>query len=471
MHWMLRRGVPATILALAISVPALAQATEADPDLEWRREMEARLQSVMEENQRMRNEIDELRAADNEDWLTEARAEEIRALVNDVLADSDSRTSLLQNGMTAGWNEHFFLASPDGRFKLQVDGQMQFRWIYNFHDAADRHRHGFEITRTKLTFRGHVFNPDLTYLLRTDATRNEPELVTGLYFVRDAWLRYRLNNQWSVRFGQFKLPFNREELVPSQYQLAVERSTVNENSNIGRSQGVELTYADDINKLMLMVSDGATDNIGGFGVAGNLNPVNSNALNEDVEWAVTGRYERLLAGNWGQFDDFTSPMDEEFAALWGLGVHHQATEFTGGQGGSRNEIYWFTSTMDLSMEWGGANAFASGFYHYVDASTFNLSVFAVALQAGAYFTPKLEAYARWEYGWYETDAARFADLNMLTLGVNYYLDGHDLKWTTDIGFGAGRVDQPWDSDIAGWRQDIADAEPQIVFRTQFQLLF
>ena len=37
-------------------------------------------------------------------------------------------------------------------------------------------------------------------------------------------MRWQINNEFSFRFGQFKVPFNREELVPSQYQMAVERT-------------------------------------------------------------------------------------------------------------------------------------------------------------------------------------------------------------------------------------------------------
>ena len=62
-------------------------------------------------------------------------------------------------------------------------------------------------------------------------------------------------------------------------------------------------------------------------------------------------------------------------------------------------------------------------------------------------------------------------MHVIEFGANYYLDGHDLKWSTDIGFGISKIDLPWDSDLAGWRNDVDGAEPQIVFKTQFQLLF
>ena len=87
-----------------------------------------------------------------------------------------------------------------------------------------------------------------------------------------------------------------------------------------------------------------------------------------------------------------------------------------------------------------------------------------------YFTEKLEGYARLEWGWVSSNFD-FPDLWVLTLGGNYYFDGQDIKLSADIGFGFNQVSSPWDSNVAGWRLDTPDAAPQIVFRTQLQLMF
>ena len=451
---------------------ARGQALDTDQDIaDEMAAMRRDLKELREENTLIKRSLDELKAHEDDAWLTEARAEEIRVLIGDVLADADTRASTLQSGFMAGWNEHFFLASPDGRFRIQLDGQLQVRWGYNYRDAPDRHRHGFELTRTKLTMRGHVFGPDLTFLVRTDKTRNEPGLVEGLFFLRDAWISYQLNNDWSVKFGLFKVPFSREELVSSAYQMAVERSLVNENTNLGRSEGVQFTHATDFDKLMFMYSDGATDNLGGFTIAGG-NPVNTSFLVEDVEWAITARWEHLYAGDWRQFADLTSPPNDEFGALLGIGLHAEYGEFTG-RGFRREENRWIAGTIDLSLELGGANLFAAVIYHYVDAPNFNANIYGLVVQAGVYVTPKVEVFSRFEYGFWDIDSgtASFSVLSVITVGANYYLDGHDVKWTTDIGFGIDRVDTNFDSDLAGYRNDPEDAEPQVVFRTQFQLLF
>lgn len=463
----MRWGIPASLASLALAAGALAESMPDASMADLLDSMRAEIQRLHEDNARMQRQIDELKAATSDDWLTERRAEEIRGLVVDVLADADVRASMLQNGLTAGWSDHFYLASPDGRFKLQLEGQMQFRWVYSYHDVPDRHRQGFENTRTKLTFHGHAFNPDLTYLIRGNFAREG-----GAFTLEDAWVQYRINADWAVRIGQFKIPYGREELVSSAKQLAVERSVVNENTNFGRSQGVELIYAREDWKVLFMIHDGIEDNLGGFAsIQGTLGG-NTSALTLDTEWALSARYEYLFAGEWEQFDDFTSPPDEEYGLLLGLAGTIQQGEYGEGVGPIRDEPRLLAANADLSAEWGGANAFGSFTWSYSDNPQFpHITIWGFVLQGGVYFTPRLEVFSRYEYGWWNFTGQDFADLHMITFGANYYLKGHDAKWTTDIGFGIGRTEGNWDSDIAGWREDFGRSEPQIVFRTQFQLLF
>ncbi|MBC8309009.1 MAG: hypothetical protein H8E83_00670, partial [Planctomycetes bacterium] len=48
--------------------------------------------------EQLRLELDQERAQNDNDWITEVRANEIRELVHDVLADADSRNSLQGSG-------------------------------------------------------------------------------------------------------------------------------------------------------------------------------------------------------------------------------------------------------------------------------------------------------------------------------------------------------------------------------------
>jgi hypothetical protein len=492
-----------TCLAFAA---ATAHAAPANQDAVGERleKMEAQLEALRHDGIALRRELSQLRAESGEHWLDERRAGEIRALVHDVLADADTRSSLLQDGLMAGWSpgRGFFLTSADNRFLLRIEGQMQVRWVYNYHDQPDRHIHGFENTRTRLAFGGHVFQPELEYYVRGEFARDRmsPESTAagatrsprGGMQLLEAYIRYHLNDEWSLRFGQFKLPFTREFLMSSARQLAVERSVVSDNLSMGWSQGIEGRYWSGPWRASLAFSDGAEQRhagqaasagAGAFQVAtiDMTGPRNQAALTRDVEYALTGRVEHLLAGTWDQFGDFTSPMHESFGMLLGLAGHVQRSEL-GVPGSPR--FLWYGYTVDASMEWGGANAFLAFTHHYIDNPTFNINVFGFVAQGGFYVTPKWEIFARYEFGDWDIqgpsgpDNPFLIDLHIITAGFNYYIDGHDAKWTTDIGVGLGRVADGWARSIGAdrpaitsWRIDGQDADPQIVFRTQFQLLF
>ena len=248
------RTFVAVSAVLAFGAPGLAgsdsdgtdSSGSGDPLMGRLEQMQKQINDLKAENEAVRNDLNELRAKTGENWLTEQRAEEIRGIVQDTLVDADTRSSLLDSGLIAGWSDGFFLASPNGKFKLALDGLIQTRFVYNYSDdnvgfAIDNHRWGFENPRTKLTFRGHVFSRNTSYLVRGDFARNATdnpndfaETRGGFFKLQDAWVRQQLNDYWSVRGGQFKLPFNREELVSPAGQLAVERSLINELLNVGR---------------------------------------------------------------------------------------------------------------------------------------------------------------------------------------------------------------------------------------------
>lgn len=475
-----RRGRSAAIVGLVAAAacfgPAIAAASDAanGDDIRELREM---LERINADNADLRRSIDDLRAREDADWLTEARAADIRSMVADVVADADQRSSLQASGFLAGWDGSFFLQDPDGDFRLQLDGHAQVRFIFNRleEQTNDRVRSGFEVTRTKLTLSGHILGPDLEYLVRTDATRNEPGLVTGLMYLRDYWFRYRLDNEWSIRAGQFKVPFNREEMVASQYQLAIERSLVNESLGLGRSQGIELAWNGPNDRWTFFVGEGGADEIGGTSPLGivDSNPrVNSRALQGGIEWGFASRWERLLAGEWQQFRDFTSPAGEQFAMLVGFGAHALRTESDGRPTPGRDEQRWAGATADISVEWGGANLFGSFIYQYVDNGGFGqINIMGGVIQGGVYVAPRHELFARWEYGQFKLDNGGFPDIHVLTTGWNWYIDGHDAKLSVDIGLAVDEVNGIWDSDIAGWRVDRAGDEFQFVVRSQFQLMF
>src|SRR5690606_2746120 len=270
-------------------------------------------------------------------WLNQQRSDEIRSIVHDVLADTDSRASLLGSAMSAGWDEGFFLASSDGNFRLNFNGQMQFRYLYNFQDNpdpagdGDRHRSGFENTRTQLIFTGHVVDPSWIYRVQGNFLRN-----SGRFELEEAYIGKAFGNGWMLLAGQFRVPMLREFLVVEMRQQAIERSLVHQEFTAGRTQGVALDYRNDV----LHFTGGFTD---GHPATGGFNLPWSQ---RDTENALTARLEGLLAGNWNQFTDFASWRGDDFGLLIGGAVHYQMGEY----GTVDDELEVFQWTLDAQLE-------------------------------------------------------------------------------------------------------------------------
>lgn len=404
-----------------------------------------------------------LMANQSDTWLTEQRADEIRGLVQDVLADADTRASLLAQGITAGYDNGAHIASADGNWALHTNIHMQQRFIYNSQDnppggADDEDRYGFENTRTKFILSGNVVNPDWIYKIEMNVGSPSGDLANGRDGTGDAYLGYKYDDGLTILFGTMKAPLLREELVDSRYQLAVERSLLNYLFTGGRVDGMALDYMGDQFHITGAISDGVDSAQTAW------NTLEGPLGVYDTEFAITGRIEWLHSGNWNQFSDFTN-RDSEQGIMVGGAIHYQSNE---DPTGVLPDLDLIVFTVDVSAEFEGANLYAAYIYSDVDVSglpTVNASGFIV--QGGFDLNEDWEAFARYE--WADFDITGVEDLGLITFGVNKYIAGHNAKWTTDIGIGTDTIVAP--AGITGTRMDSGTEDGQIVIRSQVQLVF
>ena len=497
-------------------------------------ELIKRLDRLEKRNEQLEGEVKTLREADGEQWLTEQRAADIRGIVNDALADADSRSSLQSSGMTAGWDNGFFLASPDARFKLEVGGLVQFRYILStvreapisasipaYWADAMKQRGGFDMGNTQLWLKGHVFGPGLTYKVRGRFSNNDQhglilnptraaEDGSGVLTLQDAWMRFELDYNWYVRAGQFRLPFSREELIEPEYQLAVDRSLPSYSLGLGYTQAIELAYVSDYVRAAAAFSDGGDDEVGGQMKLVGSNPTNRPWSSQPNDYALTARVEWKPYGEWSDFNSFTSPPGSDFGLMFGFGAHLQSSRPDYGRNAvtpfqNRGDNEWLMLTADATANFGGASLFGSFTYSYIDteagyyAGSFAFSSANVAdigssnkwglvLQGAMYVDPKWELFTRYELGQLtfgtpssvaipgiesppvqETLLARENHLHMITVGANWYLDGHDVKLTADFGYALDSVAPSWFTPQAGWR--VSQVRDEWVARLQLQLAF
>jgi hypothetical protein len=158
----------------------------------------------------------------------------------------------------------------------------------------------------------------------------------------------------------------------------------------------------------------------------------------------------------------------------GLAGHRQNTEhdLPVAIGGFPEGIFWGV-TADITMQYDGASLFASVIYERITdyaPALQRVNFFSYLIQGSTYITNQTELFARYEAGGPDEQNAGDDQLQILTMGVNHYVDGQDVKFSADIGFSFGEVSQFMANTETGWIGD-TERRDQVVLRTQIQLLF
>lgn len=375
-------------LLVGLMVAPFASAGEMTDDLAEMRKLLQEQQARLDAQDR---EIASLRANQGDTWLNERRSEEIKTLVREVLSDAETRASLMDSQVGAGFNgEHFYIGDEAGNFLLNFSGQVQVRYAFNGTGTAvtateaddldfdgnnvtydnrdnviDDSKGGFEVPRAKLRFDGHVVNPRLTYAVQFNFLKSQSDNLLmddnngggpatrvfysplpdvgrgynngrgGLSFLEDAWIGYDITDQWDVKVGQFKGPFLREESVDSSALISVERSLLNDLMTVDYTQGVQLRWVGQIMgeniRFATMLHDGSYQA--------------NTAWDEDTtEVALTTRGEWLVEGTWNQFDDMQAWSDSGFGLLVGAAVDVEL-----GERGQNSRTFIFQDDVDPAL--------------------------------------------------------------------------------------------------------------------------
>ena len=475
---------------------------------------------AMSEIAQLKAEVANLKSQNGDKWLTEERAAEIKSLVKDVLADSETRTSLQGSGATSGYNNGFFISSADGNFKLNLSllAQARFTWNYqpgeNIGTGAGNTISGtgdgvstwaFENRRTQMAFSGNVVDPSWTYMARMNyGSASDPYTPTSgtpgdAYqagvVLQDAWVNKDFGNGFGVKVGQFKSPFMAESLRNDGAQLTAERSVVDYYFSGGYTQGIMLNYTQDMFRAMGSYNNGPRAQNGTW-TAGVNNSI-----------SLAGRVEFKAMGSWSQFDNESSMKSDESGLVIGAAIQYYnnrgaSSSTTGWNPSVSSPIYGDAAvvgatttgavdwTADATFKSGGMSlsaAFVGASYTTTNAiagpTTGDKTSYGMVVQGGYRFTDSLEAFGRWEWMNVENGAANpggaqgsATDVNnILTFGVNVYA-GTNMKWTTQFGISLSDIGNAGLDESAlggaGWNTDANTSNgDQMNVISQLQIMF
>ncbi len=306
----------------------------------------------------------------------------------------------------------------------KVGGYLQFRYVINGRDnvpstvppapVGEDLSVGFQDSKIKLSV-GGTLTDEIGYSLLTNA-----RLSDGTVEIQEAIGNWKASENWTIRWGQFKLPLLREELMADTRQLAVDRSAMNSEFTQGRSQLVQAGYAAEKVRFFLAFSDG-------------LNTLNTDfGSPAEADYAFTGRCEWMFTGaDWARFNDFTSWRGSGFTGMVGGAAHWQS----GGETDNTIDSDLLEVTADASVEGAGWNAFAEFVFRSAEPAVgTDADDMGFLVQGGVFVADAWELFARYDGVFPDSSAGE--DLSTITAGVNYYVipESHAAKFSLDFQY-------------------------------------
>lgn len=137
-----------------------------------------------------------------------------------------SASDIFGQGLTFGEKDSSFFTKFSARLQSRYDG------IY-IENSSPSHADRFFFRRARLKLDGFAFSPRLTYKIEYDVINSQ---------MLDAVVKWNFAGNYSLWFGQAKLPGNRERIVSSQKLQFVDRSLLNSRFNIDRDQGIQIRH-------------------------------------------------------------------------------------------------------------------------------------------------------------------------------------------------------------------------------------
>ena len=328
---------------------------------------------------------------------------------------------------------------------IKLSAQIQTRYILNnrSNTGGDDLTTGFEARRTKLKATGRLADPNFRYTVAMAFNRG-----TGAMTIEDVYTRWKINDDWTFKIGQFRPSVLREQIISSKYQLSVERSLLTAAFGQRYNRGIALRYGTDRLRLTASIMDVTNDTV---------------ITDDDWEYLVRGEF--MINGNRSEMGDFTSFREDSPATMIGAGVSYRDSDPTDPLNPNFSLLTW---SADITAEFGGSNLFVAIMGSSLDeAGTSTVDRFGTLIHGGFFVSDSTELFARYSHG----DVDNAQSLNLIELGLNHYIHAHNAKFTIDLGYSLDEMSTAWRSTAAGWLTDSAGQDGQFLLRSQMQFLF
>ncbi|NBP52120.1 MAG: hypothetical protein EBU70_13270, partial [Actinobacteria bacterium] len=277
---------------------------------------------VQRELAAMRAELAAIRVRQRDAWLDEARAEQVRGIVRDALADSATRASFLSEEWTAGLSgvdgTGVYLRANDGTASIQLNGMVQSRFVAasgygpvtSTRQATDT-RWGFETKTVFLALSGNLVDPSLTYVAAVayTAQTNRFIVVPGQYRLVYARIRKDLGDGWAIGAGILNVPWDLEsDYIGSSRMTVGDYSIFNYRFGAGKQPGAAVGWTGSRFRASAGVFNQISSMFPGWDAAQNLS------------FAVAGRAEVKWGIDWSQITRMSGAFGDAPGLVLGMGL-------------------------------------------------------------------------------------------------------------------------------------------------------
>jgi hypothetical protein len=375
----------------------------------------------------MRAELASIRAAQQDSWVTQERATQIRSVVQDVLADSATRESFRTDGAQCGYDHGAFIRSSDGCWTFKIGIMDQTRFVFNSasNQVGDDNTWGMETHRINITFSGTLVDPSISWMLlgaynsQADRFITVPNELRPLY----AWVRKDFGDGLTGTVGLQNVPWDIEsEFFGSSRITAGEYSIFNYRFGAGKETGISAKYQCDWWRA----------------TAGTFSQLNESTESWDstsnLSYAVAMRAEAKLGAEWSQLEWQSSLPNSTPGAVFGFGTVWSSGRAQNPESPPTPSAQGFTTDVRATLS--GTTLIAQ-FALLRDPAGLPQLAWAsgVNMQGSTFLTDNFQVFG--EGSWMDG-----ADVPWIAqCGMNFYFSDREVKLTTRVivPFGSGEI--------------------------------
>jgi phosphate-selective porin OprO and OprP len=174
--------------------------------------------------------------------------------------------------LQGGYQDGFYLKTPDDRFLLKVGSRINFGYTYGWVSPLPDFS-SFDLFHAKIYAGGNAFGQTVQFYIQAGAattTRSAsfaptPESDDGSFTLEDYYVRL-VRGDFSLKLGQFKVPFIRQAMTYSGNLNLVDRSIATRSFLLGRDRGVTFNWDRRTFSTSMGVFNGGGDSILGSGL-------------------------------------------------------------------------------------------------------------------------------------------------------------------------------------------------------------